>query len=138
MLHTNFSKKNKMRNLFIGLLLSLAVNVFALSLPNSIINALKSGNASQLSSFMGNSIDLSIPENEGMYSKAQSELILKTFFSKHPPTNFKVMNNGDAKNNTHYSIGTLNTNNGNYRVYILYKEVNNIATILELRIESDD
>jgi len=116
----------------------LSVNLFSLPLPNSIVNALKSGNASELAKFMESSIDLSIPENEGIFSKAQSELILKTFFTKHKPSSFKVMNNGDAKNHTHYSIGTLDTSKGQFRVYILYKEINNNATIIELRIESDD
>lgn len=128
----------KMRNLFLGLLIVLSTSLFCLPLPSSIVNALKSGNASELAKYMESSIDLSIPENEGIFSKAQSELILKTFFTKHHPNQFKVMNNGDSKNNTHYSIGTLDTSRGQFRVYILYKEVNNTVTILELRIESDD
>lgn len=112
--------------------------VFAFDLPTSINNALKTGNAAVLSGHFSKTVDLSIPGNEGMYSKNQSELILKKFFASHKPTSFKVLNNGDAKNNTHYSIGNLKSGEKNYRVYILYSSSENKATILELRIEQDN
>ncbi len=83
----------------------------------------------------GNSVDLSIPKNEGVYSAIQAKLILKTFFLKNKPTNFTIVHNGDSKNSSHYSIGNLQTSKG---TYILYKEINKKITILELKIESDE
>lgn len=127
-----------MKNLLLGVFIFITFHLFAFSLNTTIINALKTGNATELSKFMDNSIDLSIPENEGMYSKTQGTIILKTFFFKNKPSDFKVLNSGDAKNNTHYAIGTLDTVNGQYRVYILYKEINSRSTIVELRIETDE
>ncbi len=127
-----------MKKLFLILFTSISFSLFALPLSNTIVNALKAGNSGELAKFMDASIDLSIPGNEGAFSKTQSELILKTFFSKNIPSAFKIMHNGDAKNNTHYSIGNLTTTTGLYRVYILYKDANNANTILELRIEKDE
>lgn len=127
-----------MKKIFIVLLVFLSTGLFALPLSTSIINALKMGNATELSRYFETSIDLSIPGNEGAFSKTQSELILKNFFIKNQPSNFKIMHSGDSKNNTHYSIGTLTTAKANYRVYILYKETGTVTTILELRIETDE
>tara|TARA_R110001592_G_scaffold6096_1_gene33092 strand:- start:987 stop:1370 length:384 start_codon:yes stop_codon:yes gene_type:complete len=127
-----------MRNLFLGLLLIISTTIIALPLNSNIVNALKTGNATELSKFMEASIDLSIPENEGVFSKTQSTIILKTFFFKNKPSDFKVLNSGDAKNNTHYAIGNLETVKGQFRVYILYKEINGKSTIVELRIETDE
>lgn len=127
-----------MRNLILGLLLIVYSSIIALPLNSNIVNALKTGNATELSKFIDVSIDLSIPENEGVFSKTQGTLILKTFFLKNKPTDFKMLNSGDAKNNTHYAIGNLETTKGHFRVYILYKELYEKPTIIELRIETDE
>ncbi|MGE0561117.1 MAG: DUF4783 domain-containing protein [Flavobacteriales bacterium] len=127
-----------MKKLLIVLLVFFSTDLLALPLSTSIINALKMGNAAELSRYFESSIDLSIPGNEGAFSKTQSELILKNFFVKNQPSSFKIMHNGDSKNNTHYSIGNLTTSKGNFRVYILYKETGTVTTILELRIETDE
>jgi hypothetical protein len=65
-------------------------------------------------------------------------LILKTFFLKNIPSDFKVVHNGKSKNNSHFSIGNLTTTKGTFRTYILYKEVDTKITILELKIEADE
>ena len=68
----------------------------------------------------------------------QAQLILKTFFLKNKPTDFKVLHNGDSKNNSHYSIGNLITASKKFRVYILYTAKDSKTTVLELKIESDE
>jgi hypothetical protein len=68
----------------------------------------------------------------------QAQLILKTFFLKNKPSDFKVLHNGNSKNNSHYSIGNLSTASKKFRVYILYTEKENIPTVLEFKIESDE
>ena len=127
-----------MKKIFIVLLVFISLSLFALPLPTSIISALKSGNSNELAKYLDNSIDLSIPGNEGAFSKTQSELILKNFFLKNVPSAFKIMHSGDSKNSTHFTIGNLTTSHGEFRVYILYKEIGSIVTITELRIETDE
>lgn len=108
------------------------------SISNDLSNAIKSGNSQKVASFFGKSVDLSIPNNEGVYSKMQAQLILKTFFLKNKPTDFKVLHNGNSKNNSHYCIGNLNTASKKFRVYILYTEKESVPTVLEFKIESDE
>lgn len=108
------------------------------SISNDLTNAIKSGNSQKVATFFGKSVDLSTPNDEGVYSKMQAQLILKTFFLKNKPTDFKVVHNGDSKNNSHYSIGNLTTLKAKFRVYILYTKEDNKTTVLELKIESDE
>ena len=127
-----------MRNIIFGIFLTVSMTALAFPIADEIAAALKTGNAEEIAKYFSESVDLSIPENEGVFSKVQAQLILKTFFSKHQPSNFKQVHQGDSKNNSHYSIGNLTTTNGTFRTYILYKEINNSTVIVELRIESDE
>lgn len=104
----------------------------------SIAKAIKNGNAVTIASFFNNTVDLTLPKNEGVFSKAQAEIILKNFFTANKPTDFKAVHDGESKNNTLYSIGNLITTNGIFRTYILYQENGSNIVILELRIESDE
>lgn len=108
------------------------------TISNDLTSALKSGNSQKVATFFEKSVDLSIPNNEGVYSKMQAQLILKTFFLKNKPSDFTIVHNGNSKNNSFYSIGNLKTNKGTFRVYILYKEVDGKTIVLELKIESDE
>ncbi|NQX97918.1 MAG: DUF4783 domain-containing protein [Flavobacteriales bacterium] len=127
-----------MRKLLTGLFLILTIVTNASPVSDDLATAFKTGNATEISKYFGNSVDLSIPNNEGVYSNTQAKLILKTFFLKNKPTDFEIVHNGDSKNNSHYSIGNLKTTKGVFRTYILYKKVDKKITILELKIESDE
>lgn len=131
-------KNQQMNKLLLGLFLSLTLIVNATPVSDNIATALKTGDATEIASYFDTSVDMSIPGNEGVYSKIQAKLILKTFFLKNKPANFNVVHSGDSKNNSHYSIGNLSTKNGTFRTYILYKEVDKKITILELKIESEE
>ena len=62
--------------------LFMITSVFANATPvsDNLATALKKGNSTEISSYFGLSVDLSIPDNEGVFSKTQARLILKTFF----------------------------------------------------------
>jgi hypothetical protein len=127
-----------MRKFLVILILFITTIASASPVSDNLATALKKGNSNEIASYFGNSVDLSIPGNEGVFSKIQAKLILKTFFLKNKPTDFKIVHNGDSKNNSHYSIGNLITGKGSFRTYILYKEVDKKVTILELKIESEE
>ncbi|PCJ25975.1 MAG: DUF4783 domain-containing protein [Flavobacteriales bacterium] len=127
-----------MKKIFIGLFLTFALIVNATPISDSLASAFKKGNSTEIAKYFGSSVDLSIPNNEGVYSSTQAKLILKTFFLKNKPSDFTIVHNGNSKNNSHYSIGNLKTSKGNFRTYILYKELNKKVTILELKIEADE
>ena len=127
-----------MKNTLVVLFLAISLITNANQLSTNLVAAFKKGDATEISTYFGTSVDLSIPGNEGVFSQTQAKLILKTFFLKNSPSDFKGVHNGKSKNNSQYSIGNLTTKNGNFRTYILFKEVDNKITILELKIEVEE
>lgn len=108
-------------------------NAQAASVPDGLKNAIKSGNAKETAKFFNSSIELDILGNENVYSKAQAEQILRSFFEKHPVTGFTILFEG-GKDSSQYAIGKLTTSKGTFRVNILIKA----QIILQLRIEEDN
>jgi hypothetical protein len=99
-------------------------------------NAFKTGNAKEIAKHFGNSVDMNIQGNEGVYSKAQAEQILKDFFTKNPTKSYSSLHNGTSKD-SHYAIGSLVTSKGTFRTYVLYKKDNSSIVIQELRLEQE-
>lgn len=105
-------------------------------IPSQITTALNSGDAALLSQYFNNSIELTLFDKENIYSKTQAEMILRDFFSKNKPTQFKVVHQG-GKENSKYAIGNLVCGTISYRVTFLIKTENNNAFIHQLRIENE-
>jgi len=103
-----------------------------------IITAIKSANARDLSSWFNNPIDLTIPGSEGTYSKAQAEMIVKSFFQKYPPTSFTVNHQGKSNDGSQYAIGKYVSGSKEFRTYFLLKIISGQPYIHQLKFESDD
>ncbi len=102
-----------------------------------INNALRSGNFKAISTLFYASVELNLPGNEGLYSKAQAELILKDFFQKNSPKNFTAKHGGESKDGAKFNIGNLETSSGNFRTYFFLKKEGDALLIKELRIEKE-
>lgn len=101
---------------------------------DDIAVAIRSGEARSVSKFFGNSVDLTISNQEDVYSKTQAERILLDFFSKNPPRSFQINHKGESKEGAQYAIGSLITSSGtNFRTYFYIKTQGNIQVIQELR-----
>src|ERR1051325_2245072 len=90
--------------LFISASLYAAFDIF-----DTISSAIRSGDAKQLSHYFNNSVDLTILNQEEVYSKAQAEQIIKDFFSKNTPKSFSIIHNGLSKEGSKYAIGNMLT-----------------------------
>jgi hypothetical protein len=103
-------------------------------IPDEITASLQSGNATMLSKYFNQNVELVVLENENVYSKAHAEQVISNFFKNYPPTRFSIIHQG-GKGDSRYAIGTLHTQAQNFRVYFLIKTTNNISLIHQLRIE---
>jgi hypothetical protein len=127
-------KKNK-TSLFVALFLMLRI-ASAGEIFDDISNAIHNGDAHQLATFFGNSVDLTIVDQENVYSKAQAELVLKDFFEKNHPKTFSIIHKGSSPEKTQYAIGKLTTVNGkNFRVSFYIKSTDGRNQLQELRFE---
>lgn len=104
---------------------------------DEIIKSLKEGNSRALSDHFNQNIELVVPGNDNVYSKAQAEQITGSFFNSNKPENFSVIHQG-GKDGAQYVIGNLDTRNGRFRVYFLLKQSDDKSFIHQLRIEKEE
>ncbi|GET26870.1 DUF4783 domain-containing protein [Prolixibacter sp. NT017] len=105
-------------------------------MPDQIIIGLSSGNAKKLAAYFNDNVELVILNRENVCSQAQAEQILKDFFAKNKPNQFRVIHQG-GKEDARYAIGSLETDKETFRVYFLLKNKDNKPLIHQLRIEKE-
>ncbi len=127
-------KKTVFLPLMLVVIALLAVNQANAQIPDDIILSMKSGNAKVLSGYFNQNVELVILENDDVYSKAQAEQIVTSFFVRYQPERFQVIYQG-GKEGAQYVIGTLTTKQGVFRVYFLLKKSTGKDIIHQLRIE---
>jgi len=88
---------------------------------DDIVGALKTGNATQLSRYFDIRVDITLPDKSDNYSRAQAEMIIRDFFSNNSVRSFELKYKGE-NNGSKYCIGTLKTNNGDYRTKLFMKQ----------------
>ena len=121
---------------FVSLFL-FSFSIQQISLPDGLFDAIKAGNAKELSTFFNANVELNILEHEGVYSKLQAEQILKEFFRKNIPSRF-VKNHEGGKDGSKYGIGTLNASTGQYRVSFFMMKTSNGEYLIHKFIIEDD
>ncbi len=104
------------------------------TIPPDIISSFNNGDASRLSNYLNDNVELVLGNNNNVYSKQQTLTILTDFFKKNKVNSFQVLHQGE-KETSNFIIGTLKTSNDDFRVYILMRKTNNKTLILQLRIE---
>ena len=119
---------------FLILFLSLG-SAHAQSFDN-IAASIRKGDASGLSRFFANNVEISLKDAQNSYSKSQGEAVLKNFFSIHSPKAFTIVHQGQSPEGAKYFIGTLSTTAGTYRTYVYAKQVNGLSVIQEIRFEA--
>ncbi len=134
--------KNKLSIiLFLSSIMFFIFHLFAKTndadIVRSIAEAIRKGNATELSQYFYNTIDISVQDKEGTFSKAQAEQILKDFFSKNTPKSFEIKHQGTSSDGSNYIIGNLITQRGNFRVYFLIKNISGKQYLQQLQIEAD-
>ena len=102
---------------------------------DDVINALRSGNATELSKYVDDNIEISLPDKSDSYSKAQAVMILQDFFTNNGVKNFAVTHKGD-NGGSQFCVGTLQTRSGNYRTIFFMKTKNGRQLVKEIRFQS--
>jgi len=104
---------------------------------DSLSALFKTGNSKEISKNFSPSVELTIMEEEDVYTKAQAEQILRDFFTKNQPVSSMVVHLINTNPNYRFGILSLSTKSGKYRVAITLKKTANTFFITELRIEPD-
>ena len=112
----------------------IAISSFAQGGIDEVITAMKSGNASGITKYFDNYVDITMPDKRSNYSKSQGELIIKDFFTNNGIKSFEVKHKGNGDSGD-YCIGTLQTKNGNYRTTVYMRLKGSKQVIQDIRIE---
>ena len=99
----------------------------------------KLGNSKEIAKSFASSVELIVIDQEDVYSKAQSEQILRDFFIKNPPSKSTIIHRLSSNPNYRHCILSLTTKNGKFRVTVTLnlKKASNTFLITELRIENE-
>jgi hypothetical protein len=109
----------------------------ALDIYDEISNAIRSGDSKQIASYFSANVDLTILNQEDVYSRIQAELIVKDFLNKNSPKSFSILHKGSSKEGTLYAIGNLVSLNGKtFRVSFFVKMTSGRYMLQELRFET--
>ena len=100
-----------------------------------VIVALKTGDASELSKYFDENVELTLPDKSDNYSRAQALLILKDFFSNNGVKSFEVKHKGEQAGGQ-FCIGTLQTKTGNFRTTVFMKMKAKKQTVKEIRFQA--
>lgn len=101
-----------------------------------ITKALSKGDVQTLSSYLNETVELAVGDEEDIYDKAEAISVIKNFFKSHPPKSFSEVHKGTSKgNDSQYCIGNLIAGGKTYRVYIYLKSTSDKYLIQELRID---
>ena len=117
--------------------LLLIVPLFMFAEPADVIDRtaelLKDGNVHELAATFSPTIEMTILEDENVYSSSQAEQALANFFKRCQPKSAKVLHRINSNANYRYAVIILNTSNGTYRTCIALKNVNGKFELNELR-----
>ncbi|MEM1326483.1 MAG: DUF4783 domain-containing protein [Bacteroidota bacterium] len=124
---------------FVILMIALPLFAFQQSASSSmasITRAMSSGNATAVGTHFDDNVELSLPSEDGIYGKAKAVEKLNQFFGQHTIKGFSQVHEGSSKGNAaKYCIGNLQTDKGNFRVYMFVEVDQNRYSLQELRIE---
>lgn len=123
--------------------MKLLINIFyfffaflfaGVEVSDEIVANIKAGKASELVKSFDEKVSIKIIEQEDVLSRSQAEANLKYFFEKHQVKNFGSIHISNNSAVLQYLTGSLETNNGKFRVSVLIKR--NLVT--QFRIENDN
>jgi hypothetical protein len=122
---------------FTHLIVFIFASTFLVKAQNfdNIAAAIRTANTSSLASNFEANVEITIKNDGRSYSKSQAEMVLKNFFTTNAPKSFNIVHTGNSPDGSKYFIGTLVTNTGTFRTYVLVKKVNTATIVQEIRFE---
>ncbi|MBN1132873.1 MAG: DUF4783 domain-containing protein [Bacteroidales bacterium] len=121
---------------FLTLILLLSQLSFAQSTPDKLIDAMRKGDAEELSLFFHQNLEMTILEKVYMSSKTQATRIMEDFFRNNTPIDFTISFEG-TKEKSRYAIGILKTKDNSFRVNLFFLIRDDEKLIYYLSIEKE-
>lgn len=126
-----------MKKLFLISVIALSVFAAKAQDASGIVNALKTGNANQVSEFFDKILDLKFPDKEEIKSigKNQAGIALKSFFDNNNLKGFELSSQREM-GGTMYIAGKLTNGGEGYKISIILKDRDGRLEIISIRISN--
>ena len=90
----------KKKSFIFLIILLTSFTAYAENIPPELVTAFMTGDATKLAVYFNKSIELTLFDKEEVYSKTQAEMIMRNFFTQHPPNQFKILHQGGKETHT--------------------------------------
>lgn len=104
-------------------------------LETSIEKCLSEGDAKSLAAHFGESVDIGLPYADKDYGKTQAEMVMKSFFEKHPPGSFKIEESGSTTETSKFFIGEYISGDDRYTLLIMLRKSDDSYLIHKLKFQ---
>lgn len=104
---------------------------------DNIAGFLKQGNAQALSNLFATSVEVTILDQENLYSDTQATLVINKFFTDNKPKSVKILHRVNSSSSYLFGVMFLTTDNGVYRISVTLNGSSGNMKIIELRIEAE-
>ena len=115
-------------------LLAQSAPAWSYAMPISVKQAFDAGDHAPVAQFFSSTVELRLPNGNGIYSKKQAEMILGEYFAQHKGMVFSVDHEESVGVST-LTIGNLSLGAQKFRVYILSHLDAGAYSIKQFRIE---
>lgn len=102
---------------------------------DDVIECFKVADTKELARYFASTVRLSLRNEEGVYSKVQTEIVLREFFNRNTPKDIHIVHRLDNNPNFRYVVFNLNSERNSYRVSFKLVSENSTFKMTELRIE---
>ncbi len=110
--------------------------LMAQTVPADLSRAMENGDATLLSAFFHQSLEMTILDEDYEVSKNQATRIMENFFKSHKPSGFKISFEG-TKEQSKYAIGTLTTADDTFRVNLFFINKDEKQLVYYVSIEKE-
>ncbi len=127
-----------MKNVFSILFLLLTVGfLHGQEVLGEVEKAIEEGDAAVLSAHFNNPVSIKIENKEEIYSADQARVVLRQFFTDHPPVSFEENHHGEGVDG-HFVIGTYRcSHKESFKIYFLLKDNKGTSKVFQFFIEEE-
>lgn len=126
-----------MKNLFFLILFTI-ISTVANAQFNDIATAISNKNSTELSKYFDTQVEITTPDEDDIFSKAEATTVMKSFFETYSVTSFKLQHQGSSKGkSSEYAIGNMVASGKTFRVFIYISDKSGKTVIQQLQFEQD-
>jgi Domain of unknown function (DUF4783) len=104
---------------------------------DKVADLIRMGNVHELSKLFAPNVEITILDEQNVYSKTQAELILDKFFNENKPRTIKMLHRVNSSSNYRFGVLILTTQKGIFRIACTLKQTDGNLMLIEMRIETE-